>query len=656
MKINLKNLTLQQGIICLLTALFLTASVFLCMAENLIFTDQGIFSAIRTPEYLITLTLVFDFLFISAAFLPLARIRNLLMLASFMVYAVICMHQTQDTFFCLGACLILLPICHFTGNAGSAVRTHDMLSEHTTVPVFLHGSLSISAASTDITKATLTIISGIAITYFILLFGVQTVCRYLTLSTPCFDFGIFSQMFYSMSTSFLPVTTCEREMVLSHFAVHISPIYYLFLPFYSVFPSPITLEICQVAMLASGVIPLLLLTKELHLTNKSRAFFALLYVLYPSLGGGTYYDLHENKFLAPLLLWLLFFIHKNNTIAVIIFGLLVCFVKEDAPIYVMVIALYLLISPDMIQNENVRTEEFKARFINKTEIKKRDIKKRPVRSQSVNALLLLGLSTLYFILAIFLLRTYGQGVMSWRYSNFMAPEDSTLTSVVINIFKNPAYVIYEIFTTNGATADISKLTFFLQMLLPLGFLPLMIKRYDRILLLIPFILVNLMPDYTYQHSIFFQYTYGSFPLLLYAATLNYRDINTKAKRVIGLFTLCASILLCTQTVYARARYYTDYLAEKENYDEIRHLLEGLPEEASASASTFFCAALSKRAELYSLDNSEQEHETDYIAVDLRYSSNQEYYEQYREDNRYEMLYFKAGYLALFQRQLKITEN
>ena len=50
----------------------------------------------------------------------------------------------------------------------------------------------------------------------------------------------------------LPVTTCERDRVLSHFAVHVSPIYYLFLPFYALFPSPVTLEVLQALLLAFG--------------------------------------------------------------------------------------------------------------------------------------------------------------------------------------------------------------------------------------------------------------------------------------------------------------------------------------------------------------------------------------------------------------------
>ena len=73
---------------------------------------------------------------------------------------------------------------------------------------------------------------------------------------PTFDFGIFSQMFHQMRTTGLPVTTVERDGPLSHFAVHVSPIYYLLLPFYCIYPKPVTLQVLQAAVLASAVIPL----------------------------------------------------------------------------------------------------------------------------------------------------------------------------------------------------------------------------------------------------------------------------------------------------------------------------------------------------------------------------------------------------------------
>ena len=92
-------------------------------------------------------------------------------------------------------------------------------------------------------------------TAFFIFVSFWTVYRVLTYRAPTFDFGIFSQMFHQMRTTGLPVTTVERDGPLSHFAVHVSPIYYLLLPFYCIYPKPVTLQVLQAAVLASAVIP-----------------------------------------------------------------------------------------------------------------------------------------------------------------------------------------------------------------------------------------------------------------------------------------------------------------------------------------------------------------------------------------------------------------
>ena len=60
---------------------------------------------------------------------------------------------------------------------------------------------------------------------FFLFVSLWTVCRVLSFSTPTYDFGIFAQMFHQMRATGLPNTTLERDGLLSHFAVHVSPIY-----------------------------------------------------------------------------------------------------------------------------------------------------------------------------------------------------------------------------------------------------------------------------------------------------------------------------------------------------------------------------------------------------------------------------------------------
>ena len=86
-----------------------------------------------------------------------------------------------------------------------------------------------------------------------------SMARHWCYSSSTFDLGIFAQMYEYMATDFTLNTTLERNVLLSHFEVHFSPIYYLLLPFYMIFRSVEFLLTAQAVVCFSGIIPLLLL-------------------------------------------------------------------------------------------------------------------------------------------------------------------------------------------------------------------------------------------------------------------------------------------------------------------------------------------------------------------------------------------------------------
>ena len=149
-----------------------------------------------------------------------------------------------------------------------------------------------------------------------------TCYRYLTFSSPNFDFGIFVNMFHNMRESGLALVSCERDVLMSHFAVHLSPVCYILLPFYVIFPSPLTLQIAQALILASGVIPVALLCRHLKLSGKITVLMAVIYSFYPAICTGCFYDFHENCFLAPLLLWMFFFFERKQYLPMYLFAAL----------------------------------------------------------------------------------------------------------------------------------------------------------------------------------------------------------------------------------------------------------------------------------------------------------------------------------------------
>lgn len=153
-----------------------------------------------------------------------------------------------------------------------------------------------------------------------------------------------------------------------------------------------------------------------------------------------------------------------------------------------------------------------------------------------------------------------------------------------------------------------------------GGIPFLTRRYERLLLLIPYILVNLMPDFIFQHHILYQYTYGSTACLFYLAMMNYKEMERIRKEnkqsgqirqlVARLYLFCSllfSVVCFVHYIVPRATYYPKLYAERfDEYEEIKHFLQLVPEDVSVAASPFFTVPLSNRDVLYSIERVSKE--------------------------------------------------
>ena len=419
---------------------------------------------------------------------------------------------------------------------------------------------------------------------FFLFVSVWTVCRVRSFSVPPYDFGIFAQMFHSMKTTGLPITTLERDGALSHFAVHVSPIYYLLLPFYCIVPRPATLQVLQAAVLASAVIPLWLLGRHHNLPPMLRFGMCLLLLLYPAYAGGTSYDIHENAFLTPLLLWLFYGIDRRNVWITVLAALLTLMVKEDAAVYVAVVALFLLLRTLL----------------------------RPTKKWGllVGGLLLIG-AVGGFVAVTGYLAEHGDGVMTYRYDNFMYDDSESLITVIKAVLLCPMKALYE-------CVDSQKLKFIGLTMGTLAFLPVVTRRYERLVLLIPYLLVNLMTDYKYQFDIFFQYTFGSTACLIYMVLVNLADwkVNWHRMAALGLALVISFGCFWGQVMPKAVRYPTYCVTYGDRYDNLRAVLDEIPDGASAAATTYYTTYLSQRDELYDIRYASLDHVLgcEYIAV------------------------------------------
>ncbi|MBO5796934.1 MAG: DUF2079 domain-containing protein [Clostridia bacterium] len=404
--------------------------------------------------------------------------------------------------------------------------------------------------------------------------------RYLTYNTPNFDFGIFCQMFHNMKETGLPTVTCERDQIASHFAVHISPVFYLLLPFYMLFPSPVTLQIGQAVVIASGVFPLWLIAKKLGLSNKVSLMMAAAYAAYPALSTGTLYDIHENCFLAPLLLWLFCAYEYKKPWLTLLAAALVLTVKEDAAVYVAIFALFVLLD-------------------------RRDVKRGAA---------LMGVALLWFGVALWLLETYGFGGMVGRYSDYQYG-DSGLLGVVKTALVNPGFVLKKILY-GTATDQTGKLRYLAQLVLPLAGLLFTGRRFTRYILLLPVVL-NLLTNWPYQYDVNFQYSFGVSAFFFYLCLLNAKDRQPVERRRAVTFAAAASMLLYMllflPSIESNLKRYEERAETIQRMDAV---LATIPEDASVTCSTFLLPHLAQRAVVYE-DFYHAGVDTEYLVLDRR---------------------------------------
>jgi len=222
-----------------------------------------------------------------------------------------------------------------------------------------------------------------------------------------------------------------------------------------------------------------------------------------------------------------------------------------------------------------------------------------------------AVSLVWFFLTTGYLASVGDGVMTYRYDNFMYDGTSSLVTVVKSVILNPMKALFE-------CVDSEKLKFIALTMLPLAGLPLITRRYERLILLIPYLLVNLMSDYQYQHDIMFQYNFGSAAFLFYMTVVNLSDLKLTRSRVIPLVTAVAIGAGClTWAVIPTAVDYPKRAIEKaEYYDSIRAALDTIPEGTPAAATNTYTAYLSDREVLYDVKRCtwEQILETEYVAL------------------------------------------
>ncbi|MDP4087776.1 MAG: DUF2079 domain-containing protein [Bacillota bacterium] len=420
-----------------------------------------------------------------------------------------------------------------------------------------------------------------AFSCYVLLIGGLTVLRYLDYKQNIYDTSIFSQMYYYLSKWGLPYTTVERGKLLSHFAVHFSPIYYILLPGYMLFSSPVFLAIAKTLLLASGVFPLYKTCRHRGLSNICSIMLSVSYLLFPfliasNIGDGDGHILNENYFYPALLFWIFYFIEVERFKPMWIFCIMTLLVKEDAPIILACIGLYLIL----------------------------------YRKSNFHGKILFVLSAVYFFAVTkFIIPQFGeQYLIASYYNNFVPDSSLAFPAILYALIFKPSYVIQQIFTPG-------KLIFLCQLLIPLLLLPLQsLKKVRNLILVIPIVLTSLLcinPSYIYATAS--HHNMAPICICFYLTVLMLSEIKSKRRR----FFLVLSILLVTSifsTSYNidKTKYLSYYIENRDSIKLIDSALSKIPEDVSVTATDGFSTKLTKRFTLTNFFNPS----CDYAVIDM----------------------------------------
>ncbi|MCR5837977.1 MAG: DUF2079 domain-containing protein [Lachnospiraceae bacterium] len=453
--------------------------------------------------------------------------------------------------------------------------------------------------------------------------------RYRTFSNSTYDFGIFAQMFENMKHTLRPFTSVERPEIgqYSHFGVHFSLIYYLVLPIYFVFSSPETIQIIQAVVLGLAVIPLYYLCEHYKLSRKMSVAVCAIYCLFPAVAGGTYYDFHENCFLPLALFCVVLALEKKHTVGIILSVMMLLMIKEDTPIVLLSIGLFLILSSKDIKRGSVVSGVSLAYFA--------------IAMKAIKAI-----GTHYIDMAGGQVNGNGENaiIQVMHFSNLVYDSSKGASQIAVTIPNNIAYML-------GQMSDTEKLQYLLLMILPLSIALVQKKKYSRYILLTAFVIINVLPSYVYMHDINFQYNYCAIAMMMYIAIMTVSEWDNEKKKTWALISVVMTFMLFVGFAYPTYdRYHERYKESKDYFVEIQNAIDMVPSDATVAVSGFMMPHLYKNKDVTVIQDNVVI-DQDYVVVDCRagYSEDSQKVAPYVSEN-YDLISEVQDAIAIYKRR------
>lgn len=350
---------------------------------------------------------------------------------------------------------------------------------------------------------------------------------------------------------------------------------YLFLPIYAVVPRPETLLVIQSVLIGGSAVPLFLFARR-HLAEWSAALLTLAYLAYYPMHGATFSEFQNVPIAAFFVFSVVWAADAKRWLLMGVFTAMALLMREDVPVGLSVIGLFLLTSGY-----------------------------RPTAG-----LVLAAFSTSYFLLMRFyVMEEAGDWWFPTMYKEFWADGERGFRSVIKTLLTNPLFVLSKL-------AIEKKVLYLAHLLTPLAFLPL--RRWYLWLALVPGTLLTLLvTNYDPPIQFSFHYTMHWAPYLFMGAVLALVAIGKSSdlgpqRRSAALVALCAASAVlsfnygafaCREGGFKGGFHKVEFSytqAEADRYQRLVELIKDIPKDATVAATEKVGPHLSSRRILHTM--------------------------------------------------------
>jgi len=418
-----------------------------------------------------------------------------------------------------------------------------------------------------------------ALLTYILALSIITISKHRAFLTSFYDLGILNQALWTTLFEhklFYETGDLSFNPRGSFFGTHFSPILFLLLPLYAIYPSCEILLILQTATLAIGAIPVHRMARERFGTNYA-TYISILYLIYPPLIAVNLNDFHLEALTSTLLLFAVYYLERKAWAKFFLFTILAMSTLEFVPVIVLFMAIY---GVTLCFREGI------------------EVRRKALRNLSLMVLI----AIFWFILAL-------------KLKELFNPFTPAIPSSWHPALSEPVSVL-QIFLNNLS----SKLFYIMSFLIPLAFLPLLDLK--PLIMTIPWFGASFTSTCELHYSVYYQYNSFVIPFVFIALIKGLerlKDANSRSIRRLLIVMFLFSILFGTYLLTSQGSPWMYRLPVPTERTQLLHnILSLIPSSASILTQNDIGPHLSSRSNLYvsipaSLFNNIT---VDYVLVDV----------------------------------------